>query len=85
MKTVKNEFGKDVLADESLLNAKDIIYKTLKKTKFSGVKDENFFSYLDDEDKNGNQVLTVQTLPFILFSPRTMITQKNISKNVLDS
>lgn len=57
MKTVKNKFGEEVLVDESLLNAKDIIYKTLKKTKFSGVKDEKFFSYLDDEDKNGNQVL----------------------------
>ena len=46
-----------MLTDENLLNAQDIIYKTFKKANFSGIKDEKFFSYLDDEDKNGNQVL----------------------------
>lgn len=54
MKTIKDEFGKDVLVDESLLNAKDIIYKTLKKCKFSKINNKDFFDFSSDENKNND-------------------------------
>lgn len=57
MKTIKNEVGEEVLIDENLLNAQDIIYKTFKKANFSEVKDKDFFSYRDREDENKKQVV----------------------------
>lgn len=40
---IKNKFGRVVLVDESLSKAKDIVYKTLKKCKFSEINHKDFF------------------------------------------
>lgn len=58
MKTVKGEFAAEALIDEGLLEAKDVVYKTLKKYKFSNViKNEKFFEFYDDEDEEGNAIV----------------------------
>ena len=40
---VKNTFGEEMSVGENLLKAKDIIYKTLKKCKFSEINHKDFF------------------------------------------
>lgn len=56
MKTVKGEFADEALIDEVLLEAKDVVYKTLKKCKFV-IKNEKFFEFVDDEDEEGNAIV----------------------------
>ena len=59
MKTIKNEFEEEVLIDENLLNAKDIIYKTFKKANFSDAKDKDFFDFCIDIINDDSRVYGV--------------------------
>lgn len=49
---VKNTFGEEMSVGENLLKAKDIIYKTLKKCKFSEINHKDFFDFCSHEINN---------------------------------
>lgn len=59
MLEIKNKFGEDVLVDESLLKAKDIVYKTLKKCKFSEINHKDFFDFCSDGINNKSEAYGV--------------------------